>query len=37
MIDLNIMNFITIALIAIISHAVLKAGASAAGLNLAWL
>jgi hypothetical protein len=37
MVDLNIGNFITIGLIAVLFYAVLMFGAKALGVNLSWL
>jgi len=37
MIDLNIVNFITIGLIAILAYALVKFGANAIGFSPSWL
>lgn len=37
MINLNLTNFITIGVIAVVAGALVKWGANAAGMNLSWL
>jgi hypothetical protein len=37
MISLNVTNFITIGIIAVVSYALVKWGANFAGVNVSWL
>lgn len=37
MINLNLTNFITIGVIAVVSYAIVKWSANAAGVNVSWL